>query len=220
MDLNFDLKRAKKPVYPSKRHINLVECSRQETHVARNTVLLVVILVAAVLFGKFAVADVLSAASSATARVNAVQAEAAALAQQNADYAELQEKYEEYAVNSLSDEEMSLVDRGQILALLQRTVANSADLQSVSIQENTVQLQFANGSLEDVSNIVASLESEPLVQNVSVSTAQTNRDDAVVSSVTITLGPSDSDSDDAASTATDGSANAASSASASEGSAS
>ena len=74
-----------------------------------------------------------------------------------------------------------------MLALLENTVASTADLQTVVISGNVVELQFANASLDDVSRVVASLESDPLVAGVSVSTAKTDKHDDVVSTVTILL---------------------------------
>ena len=91
----------------------------------------------------------------------------------------------------LSDGEKALADRGAILDLLQGTVANMAELQSVNVTGNTVMLQFANTSLQDVSRVVASLEGSDLVANVSMSTAKTDRNDEVVSTITVTLAGAD-----------------------------
>ena len=66
-------------------------------------------------------------------------------------------------------------------------MASTAELQTVVISGNVVELQFANASLDDVSRVVASLESDPLVAGVSMSTAKTDKHDDVVSTVTILL---------------------------------
>lgn len=186
MALELTLKRSKKPVYPTKTTINLAEDDQRGNN-TRSLVLFVVALIAIALFAKFAVIDVMGAANASLAKVTTAQSQLSALEEANADYPELQERYAAFALNSLSDEERALADRGAILELLQGTVANMAELQSVSVTGNTLMLQFANTSLEDVSRVVASLESSDLVANVSMSTAKTDRNDEVVSTITVTL---------------------------------
>lgn len=186
MALELTLKRSKKPVYPTKPTINLAEDDQRGNN-TRSLVLFVVALIAIALFAKFAVIDVMGAANASLAKVTTAQSQLSALEEANADYPELQERYAAFALNSLSDEERALADRGAILELLQGTVANMAELQSVSVTGNTLMLQFANTSLEDVSRVVASLESSDLVANVSMSTAKTDRNDEVVSTITVTL---------------------------------
>ena len=191
MALEMTLKRSKKPVYPTKTTINLAVDDKGENKMARNLVLFAVALVLIALFAKFAVVDVMAAASAASGKVAAAQSQLSALEAANADYDELQERYAAFTVNSLSDVEKALADRGAILDLLQGTVANMAELQSVNVTGNTVMLQFANTSLQDVSRVVASLEGSDLVANVSMSTAKTDRNDEVVSTITVTLAGAD-----------------------------
>lgn len=187
MALEMTLKRSKKPVYPTKTTINLAVDDKNDANLVRNIALFVIALVLIALFAKFAVIDVMGAASAASGRVAAAQSQLSALEASNADYEELQQKYADFMVNSLSDEEKALADRGAILDLLRGTVANIAELQSVNVTGNTVMLQFANSSLQDVSRVVASLEGSDLVANVSMSTAKTDRNDEVVSTITVTL---------------------------------
>lgn len=182
-----ELTRAKKPVYPTKTTINLAESNQAPRHLGRDLALFVLALMVIALFAKFGVIDVMGAASAASAKVTSAQAQLDDLEAGNADYSALQERYDSFAVNSLTAEELSLSDRKDVLALLENTVASTADLQTVVISGNVVELQFANASLDDVSRVVASLESDPLVAGVSVSTAKTDKHDDVVSTVTILL---------------------------------
>ncbi|WP_080800929.1 hypothetical protein [Arabiibacter massiliensis] len=187
MAFELELKRSKKPVYPTKTSINLVTSNQPPRNVGRNAALFAVAMVAVLLFAKFGVVDVMAAAQAATGKVASAQAELSALQADNADFADLEERYAAFAVNSLTDEERVLADRGEVLDLLSSTVAGAADLQSVRIAGNTVELQFANTSLDDVSRVVASLEDEEAVATVSMSTAKTDKNDDVVSTVTIIL---------------------------------
>ena len=181
-----ELTRAKKPVYPTKTTINLAESNQAPRHLGRDLALFVLALVVIALFAKFGVIDVMGAASAASAKVSSAQAQLDDLEAGNADYSALQERYDSFAVNSLTAEELSL-NRKDVLALLENTVASTAELQTVVISGNVVELQFANAWLDDVSRVVASLESDPLVAGVSMSTAKTDKHDDVVSTVTILL---------------------------------
>lgn len=187
MAFELELKRSKKPVYPTKTSINLVTSNQPPRNVGRNVALFALAMVGVLAFAKFGVVDVMAAAQSATGKVASAQAELSALQAANADFADLEEQYAAFAVNSLTEEERGLADRGEVLDLLSSTVAGAADLQSVSISGNTVQLQFSNTSLDDVSRVVATLEDEELVAAVSMSTAKTDKYDDVVSTVTIML---------------------------------
>ncbi len=203
MALEFELKRTKKPQYPTKTTINLANCNQHSQNVVRSVALFAVAMVAVLLFSKFAVVDVMGAASASAAKADAAQAQLSALEASNADFNELQQRYDGYAANNLSDEEKSLVDRQSVLALLESTVLQTADLRAVQLSGNIVQLRLANPSLEDVSGVVASLEGNNLVSNVNVSTAKTDKNDDVISTIVITLGSSGS-SDASASAKSEG----------------
>lgn len=187
MALELTLKKTKAPVYPTKSTINLVTCDQKPVKTQRNIIVFAIAVVAIALFAKFGVIDVMAQASASAGRLASAQSQLSQLEANNANYNELRQQYETYVINSLSDEEKSLVDRGAVLNLLQSTVANIADLQTVSISGNEVQLQFVNTSLEDTSKVVASLENNQLVSAVALSTAKTDKNDDVVSTVTITL---------------------------------
>ena len=58
-----------------------------------------------------------TSASAASGKVAAAQSQLFALEAANADYDELQERYAAFTVNSLSDVEKALADRGAILDL-------------------------------------------------------------------------------------------------------
>lgn len=187
MAFELELKRSKKPVYPTKTSINLVTSNQPPRNVGRNVALFAIAMVGVLAFAKFGVVDVMAAAQAASAKAASAQAELAALQAANADFEDLEEQYAAFAVNSLTEEERGLAERGEVLDLLSSTVAGAADLQSVRISGNAVELQFANTSLDDVSRVVASLEDKESVATVSMSTAKTDKNDDVVSTVTILL---------------------------------
>lgn len=192
---------AKGAQYPTKTTINLVVAEKGTEFTPRTAVMLALVLVLAVLFGKFGVVDVMGAASQAESRVSAAQSQLATLQASNADYDEVQAEYDKIGVNGLSDDERLLADRGQVLDLIEDTASELGQLQAVRVSGNTVEMQFSDRTLNDVSRIMQVLEDRDIVANVGVSMAKTDGDADVVSVVTVTLQPAASVSSQADSAA-------------------
>ena len=89
---------------------------------------------------------------------------------QLADYQEVKERYNRYAA---TEEERALIDRMDILALLEENVGATAVMSSIAITGDTVQLSFSGVSLSEVAQIVKKLEADPIVKATVVSTAAT-----------------------------------------------
>ena len=155
----------------------------------RTAVMLVLVLLFAAVFCKFAVIDVMGAASQAESRVSAAQAQLSALQAANADYNEVQAAYDKIGVSGLSADERALADRGDVIELIEKTASQLGSLQAVRVSGNTMELQFSDRSLHDVSRLMQVLESKDIVAGVSVSMAKTDEKTDVVSVVTVTLQP-------------------------------
>ena len=183
------LKGSKGSQYPSKTSINLVVTDDSTQFTPRTAVMLVLVLLFAVVFCKFAVIDVMGAASQAESRVSAAQAQLSALQAANADYNEVQAAYDKIGVSGLSEDERALADRGDVIELIENTAAQLGSLQAVRVSGNTMELQFSDRSLHDVSRLMQVLESKDIVAGVSVSMAKTDEKTDVVSVVTVTLQP-------------------------------
>ncbi|MBS7406506.1 MAG: hypothetical protein KIG15_02505 [Coriobacteriales bacterium] len=183
------LKGSKGSQYPSKTSINLAMADDSTQFTPRTAVLLVLVLLFAVVFCKFAVIDVMGAASQAESRVSAAQAQLSALQAANADYNEVQAAYDKIGVSGLSADERALADRGDVIELIEKTASQLGSLQAVRVSGNTMELQFSDRSLHDVSRLMQVLESKDIVAGVSVSMAKTDEKTDVVSVVTVTLQP-------------------------------
>ena len=183
------LKGSKGSQYPSKTSINLAMADDSTQFTPRTAVMLVLVLLFAVVFCKFAVIDVMGAASQAESRVSAAQAQLSALQAANADYNEVQAAYDKIGVSGLSADERALADRGDVIELIENTAAQLGSLQAVRVSGNTMELQFSDRSLHDVSRLMQVLESKDIVAGVSVSMAKTDEKTDVVSVVTVTLQP-------------------------------
>lgn len=187
MPLNLLSQKDKKPVYPTKTTINLLTVDHAAQSRGRDIALFVVALVLIAAFAKFGVADVLSDAAASAGKLSDAQAQLSQLEAGNADYALLQDEYAAYTKTGMTEEEQTYADRSDVLAVLQDTVENAASLQMVTVKGNAVSLQFTSTTLDDASNVVAALEDNPLVQSVSMSTARTDKNNDVVSTVTVIL---------------------------------
>ena len=183
------LKGSKGSQYPSKTSINLVVTDDSTQFTPRTAVMLVLVLLFAAVFCKFAVIDVMGAASQAESRVSAAQAQLSALQAANADYNEVQAAYDKIGVSGLSADERALADRGDVIELIENTASQLGSLQAVRVSGNTMELQFSDRSLHDVSRLMQVLESKDIVAGVSVSMAKTDEKTDVVSVVTVTLQP-------------------------------
>ena len=183
------LKGSKGSQYPSKTSINLAMADDSTQFTPRTAVMLVLVLLFAVVFCKFAVIDVMGAASQAESRVSAAQSQLSALQAANADYNEVQAAYDKIGVSGLSADERALADRGDVIELIEKTASQLGSLQAVRVSGNTMELQFSDRSLHDVSRLMQVLESKDIVAGVSVSMAKTDEKTDVVSVVTVTLQP-------------------------------
>ena len=183
------LKGSKGSQYPSKTSINLAMADDSTQFTPRTAVMLVLVLLFAAVFCKFAVIDVMGAASQAESRVSAAQAQLSALQAANADYNEVQAAYDKIGVSGLSADERALADRGDVIELIEKTASQLGSLQAVRVSGNTMELQFSDRSLHDVSRLMQVLESKNIVAGVSVSMAKTDEKTDVVSVVTVTLQP-------------------------------
>ena len=188
-NLKGSLKGSKGSQYPSKTSINLAMADDSTQFTPRTAVMLVLVLLFAAVFCKFAVIDVMGAASQAESRVSAAQAQLSTLQAANADYNEVQAEYDKIGVSGLSEDERALADRGDVIELIEKTASQLGSLQAVRVSGNTMELQFSDRTLHDVSRLMQVLESKDIVAGVSVSMAKADEKTDVVSVVTVTLQP-------------------------------
>lgn len=177
-----------KAEYPSKKYMNLL-VKDQKTIELRRAVpfaLLLIVLVAA--FVKFGVYDFYDRVNQKQAQFNQQQQTLTLLEAQLSDYDEVLAEYEAYESSHLStgDDVVSVVDA---LALVDKYIAPAATVASIDVQGNTMSLTLTNITLDGVGALVSVLDAQPIVADVSVSTAATDRTAAsdVVVSMTVKL---------------------------------
>lgn len=165
----------KKTAYPVKRSMNLFYKPDRTTKPATIALYALFILVCLLGLGKFLVYDLWAETAQARRTLAAAEEERSGVMAQLADYSEVRERYNRYAA---TEEERELLDRMEILALLDEAVGATADMESISVSANTVQLQFSGVPLAETARIVKKLEASPLVASTTVSTAATTQEGA------------------------------------------
>ena len=160
----------RKEAYPTKTSMNLFYKPDRTTK--PSTIALYVLFALVLLLGlsKWLVYDVWMEKQEAEQSLAAAQAELNGVMLQLADYKEVQERYFRY---SATDEERDLVDRMEVLAMLD-SAAGNAEINSISISGDHVQIQISNVTLAQVAEIVNRLEMSPMVADTVVQTASTS----------------------------------------------
>ena len=178
-------------VYPSKRDMNLAMREKPQTH--RPLAVLAVLLVIAFIgvFYLFAVRRVLDEVDSAAAAADNAEAQLAAIQEQTAHYDDVLDEYQSYTV--VSNAMTGTVNPLDCLNLIETQLVDKAQVESYSVADHLVSVQLSGVTLRDVSEIYASLTASPLVSNVQVYTASTQKDstEQVTATMNIELAQTD-----------------------------
>lgn len=162
----------KKAVYPTKTSMNLFYKPDRTTKPSTVALYALFALVCLLGLAKWLVYDLWTERNAAEQALASAQAELNETMLQLADYDEVHLRYVRYAA---TEEEQQLVDRMEVLAMLDGAIGN-AYLNSISISGERVQVQLSNVTLARIAEIVRNLEASPLVAGTVVNTAATARD--------------------------------------------
>lgn len=160
----------RKSAYPTKTTMNLFYKPDRTTKPA--TVALYVLFAVTCLLGlsKLLVYDLWMENQAARQALSAVQGQRDSAMAQLSDYSQVREQYSRY---SATEEERALVDRIEVLDLLDAALAGTAQLDSVSISGDMAQVQISGVNLSQTAQIVRILENSPIVAGTVVNTAST-----------------------------------------------
>lgn len=178
-------------VYPSKRDMNLAMRENPQTN--RPLAVLAVLLVIAFIgvFYLFAVRRVLDKVDSAATAADNAEAQLAAIQEQTAHYDDVLDEYQSYTV--VSNAMTGTVNPLECLNLIETQLVDKAQVESYSVADHLVSVQLSGVTLREVSEIYASLTASPLVSNVQVYTASTQKDstEQVTATMNIELAQTD-----------------------------
>lgn len=175
-------RKGKQEVYPTKRTMNLY--FRQDRTSAPATAALYILFALAVLLvlGKVAIYD-------PWAETTALEEQAAVLEAQNAAQIEQLKDYNQVLQDYLrilpTQQEQGLVDRLEILNLIDRVVRPAAQITKLSIEEDKVLLTFSGVTLSRAAQLVTQLEQADFVATTSVDTATSGQEEGNQATVTV-----------------------------------
>jgi hypothetical protein len=188
MNLNMEIgnigNKKKSEVYPSKRHMNLYYKPDRTTKPA--TVSLYVLFGLVVLLGlaKLFIYDPMMEAAQLEEEYASYQNQLAEYEEKLTGFNEVQYQYQLYAA---TEDEQMLVDRMEILDLIDQVIRPVAQIESITIQDAQVLVQFSGVSLSYTGTIVDQLEQSSLVAETTVDTATTTVDGVDVVKVNILM---------------------------------
>lgn len=183
----------KQTKYPTKTTINMAACGRTEAAGKTLMIGMAVIAVLVLLMVKFCVFDQYARLSRAEADYNSVYQKNQELADRVSDYDEVMLEYRAYSMSFISDkndENFVGVDRKEVLDLIETVMMKRGQVVSVEIYDDTAKVSMKGMNLKEISAMIKSLKTSPVVSDAQLNIAQTdeNREASVLSfSVTIYL---------------------------------
>ena len=160
----------RKDVYPSKKVLNLYY--KEDKTTRPSTIALYVLFFAVVVLAlaKILVFDLAVQLADLRAEVEEKQTYYDNQIEILKDYRDISSQYSRYSFSYLHEDEI-LCDRMEVLAMLEATVYKKSEVQSVSITEDVVSVNFTGPDLEETAALVKQIENYELVASVEVSTA-------------------------------------------------
>ena len=177
-----------KAVYLEKTHMNLLPGDQGSRLSSRNVLTGVLVVILAALVIKFGVFDFYARVGAKQAELNAQKETLATMTAALSEYDEVAAKFESYESANIMSSGL-VVNALDALSLVDRCVLPNATVASLTLSEDTLSLKLANTTLDQVGQIVASLEEQDIVANVLLSTAATQQSEAseITATVTVTL---------------------------------
>ena len=152
---------------PSKKTMNFAR--RQSNFNPKKVIpIILVIIIVAVAFAKFAIMDPMDKKAAAYADLSSKKIELATVNAKLADYDALSHEYGRYSYGWMNETEISLVSRIDALNLVEKQIANKAVVKNMAVNNNVLTLNIKGITLQEASDMVAKLEKNDLVESAAV----------------------------------------------------
>lgn len=174
-----------------KKQINLALAGQQKKHYFVAIPAIGAIVVAAGVIGKVAVADRLVKMSEAQSAASELQKQVDDITAYIDSFGDLQETYAHYTYQGLNADELSYLNRPEVLQLMKNVIFPKVTVSSWSVSGNQLTLPVTGENLSDINSLVQELEQIPIVDYCNVMTAvtdsnSTDENENPVSSDTVT----------------------------------
>ena len=156
---------------PTKRSINLAQVGVEKIELKAAIPGIIAIIVLAVLFGKFGVADRLAAMSRATGEVSRKQAQLNAAYDALSAYDLLEEEYAHFTYSGMTQEELDRVDRAAVIELIKSVIMPSNLSNTWSISGNQLTITVTGQTLQQINLLAREIEKHELVSFCTVTNA-------------------------------------------------
>lgn len=174
----------KKMVTTAKVTMNFARHKSEFNPVKVGVIALAIILVT-LLFTKFAILDPLQQKTDALAELSAKQDQMAVINAKLAGWDELQALYGRYSYGWMTENETNLVERMDIVRLLETKILPRARIEDFTISGNVLTVNLEGITLKQTSSLVTTLEQDPLVTSATVYKA--SNDDAEIKEVNMVV---------------------------------
>lgn len=176
-------------VAPMKKTMNFVY-HQSSFNVKKIVPVLAMVVIVGLLFLKFGILDQLQKKIDAMNLITQKQEQLASMAGKLAEYDELAAEYGRYSYGWMSSAEINMVDRLDIMDLVEEKVAKLATIENFAINNNVLTMNVRGITLTQAGEIVADLESSELVEKASVysASAQSGREASIFMSIVLKKG--------------------------------
>lgn len=157
-----------------KKQINLALAGQKKKHYWVAVPAIGGIVVVAGVIGKVAVADRLVQMSEAQSTVSQMQQQVDDITAYIDSFGDLQETYAHYTYQGLTGDELSFLNRPEVLKLMTDIIFPKVMVSSWSVSGNQLSLPVTGENLSDINSLVQELEQEPIVDYCNVMTAVTD----------------------------------------------
>lgn len=152
---------------PSKKTMNFVH-HQSSVNLKKLIPAVVIVLIVAAVFAKFAVLDLLDQKALAQSELDMKQAQLDAINAKLDGYEELEKEYGRYSYGWMNETEVNMVSRMDVLHMVEEEIASKAFIDNLAVNNNVLTLNIHGITLEQASAMVKSLEARGLVQSAAV----------------------------------------------------
>lgn len=140
----------------------------------------------ALVFLKFGFLDPLDKKTAALNDLSERQLRLQMVNAQLVGYDELAAEYGRYSYGWMTEQESALVDRMDIMSIVERVLSPAGTIEDVAVKDNVLSVTISGLSLQQTSQLVKKLEDEKLITSVSVYSA-TAEDPTLAAKVAMTI---------------------------------
>ena len=155
--------------YPDKTTINLIRNENAKANRLR-LILYPLLILAVVLFLKFAVYDQIAKLQRAQQEYMIVQDQLISLQQYNARYDEVKAKYDDVTEWYMTDEEKLIPDKMDIIEMLEEDLMPFVKIRQVQVSGHVVTVQTGEANLETVAKFLQKLQTDKRNSSATVTT--------------------------------------------------